>query len=737
MSSAHGLALLWILAAQAPVATPPAAGAGPHRAERAWPRTYAEGGVTLEVHPPQVDAWNDDRLTGRAAAVVRTVGSEEPSYGVFWLAARTEVDKEARLVHLTDISVTRASFPTAPGQAEAWRAVMQRQFPHDATVSLDRLEASLAVAATERSQRGLKVRNDPPAFVFRTRPALLVYVDGDPVFRPAADTGLERVINTRPLLLRDRGTGRLYLRVYDGWLTADGLAAAWSVSATPPAALERALAWAQSQPGIDLLDPQAIEDDQGEAPSLARGPVPEVVVATRPTELVVTDGEPQLSHIEGTGLLFWKNTRAHVFVESAKGRTWILASGRWFSAPGTSGPWSFVGADRLPDDFARIPEDHPQAAILASVAGTPQAQEALIANSIPQTATVRKDAAAFTPAYDGAPKLAPIEGTSLSYVVNSATPVIRVAAESWFACVNGVWFAAPSAAGPFSVAASVPAAIYAIPPSSPLHYVTYVKVYGATQDEVRVGYTPGYMGTCVASEGVVVYGTGYAYPPYVGAVWIGTPVTFGFGWSVGWSVWGGWDFFMAYGVVPWWGPMWIFRPVPVFYPWPVYHPRPAPFPIARPAPYPRRGVPAPIPARPAPRAAPRAAQAPIQRPTRANVYATWGEAVSRPAPAPARRAAPAAPQAPVTAPRPDLYAGPDGRVYRPVPRSGGWEGRARDGWSRAPQPPPTVERERAARAYGGYRAGPQAAPRPAVPQPPPAAARRPPPRAAPPPRDRR
>ena len=40
----------------------------------------------------------------------------------------------------------------------------------------------------------------------------------------------------------------------------------------------------------------------------------------------------------------------------------------------------------------------------------------------------------------------------------------------------------------------VPAAIYTIPASSPLHYVTYVHIYEATPTVVYVGYTPGYMG---------------------------------------------------------------------------------------------------------------------------------------------------------------------------------------------------------------------------------------------------
>ena len=53
---------------------------------------------------------------------------------------------------------------------------------------------------------------------------------------------------------------------------------------------------------------------------------------------------------------------------------------------------------------------------------------------------------------------------------------------------------------------------------------------------VYVGYTPGYYGTVVSSDGVVVYGTGYYYPPYIGpTVWVPAPYTYGVGASFAWS----------------------------------------------------------------------------------------------------------------------------------------------------------------------------------------------------------
>ena len=46
--------------------------------------------------------------------------------------------------------------------------------------------------------------------------------------------------------------------------------------------------------------------------------------------------------------------------------------------------------------------------------------------------------------------------------------------------------------------------IYTIPPSSPVYYVTYVRIYGSTPDVVYIGYTPGYLGSYYSADGVVV-----------------------------------------------------------------------------------------------------------------------------------------------------------------------------------------------------------------------------------------
>ena len=186
----------------------------------------------------------------------------------------------------------------------------------------------------------------------------------------------------------------------------------------------------------------------------------------------------------------------------------------------------------------------------------------MIANEIPQTATISRSAATLTVTYEGDPVFQPIAGTNMTYAVNTTTPVIYVPGNTYYAVNNGVWFMSANATGPWSVAVTVPPAIYTIPPSSPLHYVTYVQVYGYTPSVVYVGYTPGYYGTVVSSDGVVVYGTGYYYPPYIGpTVWVPAPYTYGVGAGFAWSATAGWALGFGMGMAigswcsPWWGPV--------------------------------------------------------------------------------------------------------------------------------------------------------------------------------------
>ncbi len=502
--------------------------------DEGWPRQFAHGGNSFAVYQPQMEEWVGNRWLARAAFSVSNGPSSQPNYGVLWFQARTEIDKAKRLVSFTEIEITRVTFPSAPDKSGAYQGALQSHVAQKGEViALDRVVTDIAANPAESTGSRYEVKNDPPKIFFSTKPALLILIDGAPVLRSVAGTDLERVINTRVLLLSDRRTGKFYLRLMDGWLEAGNINGQWQPAANAPEYLNKALEIAAASKQVNLL--------------AGSRPVPDIYVSNVPAELLQTRGEPQVASIPNTQLIYVSNTDNDIFVHTATQHHYILVAGRWFSGESMNGPWTYVAADKLPSDFARIPVSHAKANVLVSVAGTPQAKEAMIANSIPQTATITRSTAALTVEYDGTPEFKSIENTPLQYAVNTCTPVIAVSADSYYAVHNGVWFVGTSSRGPWVVAAKVPAVIYSIPVSSPLHYVTYVRVYGATPEVVYVGYTPGYYGTVVTSSNVVVYGTGWYYPPYVGAYWYGSPYTYGYGVAFTWGVATGWGYAYANG----------------------------------------------------------------------------------------------------------------------------------------------------------------------------------------------
>ncbi len=262
-------------------------------------------------------------------------------------------------------------------------------------------------------------------------------------------------------------------------------------------------------------------------PSLAAG-APAIYTTQVPTELIVFNGTPDFVPIVGTALLWASNTTSDVLRDSTSNDYYVLLAGRWFRASALNGQWTSVASNALPPDFAKIPPGSLAGAVLMTVAGTPQAQQALNENSIAQTAQVpRRNGPKFAPKFDGAPQYGPIAGTSLKYVINASAPVIQVATDAYYAVRAGVWFTATQVTGPWTVATSVPEAIYSIPPSSPIYFVTFVRIYDVTPDVVHEGYTPGYLGTTVSPWGTVVYGTGYSYMSWIGNAWYPAPSTYG------------------------------------------------------------------------------------------------------------------------------------------------------------------------------------------------------------------
>jgi hypothetical protein len=196
--------------------------------------------------------------------------------------------------------------------------------------------------------------NATPLIIFAQSPAIVIRIDGEPVYRDVEGTGFQRIVNTRSFIVRDE-VGMHFLKVFDAWMEAYTLDGLWSVSGIESDALTRALAQCVQENLIDVLDGGS-RREPSDPPSLAKPPLPSVYVSTTPAELIVTQGEPHFVPIEGTALLRLENTTGRVFREPTDEELYVLISSRWFRAWTFDGPWEQLPKEELPADFEKIPD---------------------------------------------------------------------------------------------------------------------------------------------------------------------------------------------------------------------------------------------------------------------------------------------------------------------------------------------------------------------------------------------
>jgi hypothetical protein len=473
-----------------------------------WPKRFEHPKATVIMYQPQVEDMKGDKLTGYAAVSVQKKEWKQPVFGAVWLAGRVETDRDTRMATIDQVKVTDTKFPEAtPEQLEKLKNFINEEMQDwSTTISLDRLIASLATVEKERAQdAGLK--NQPPKVIFRSHPAVLVLLDGEPKLLPIPDSKLMQVANTPFIMVYDPAAKIYYLKGGDSWLSAAKVTGDWKDVEPLPEPLQALANKMQEAKEKAAKKPAKKEVEK------TGGEMPEVIVSTVPAELLVTQGDPQYTPITGTNLLFVSNTESNIFMDTGSQEYYTLLSGRWFMSKSLKdGPWSYVAPDKLPADFAKIPPESTKGFVLVNVANTEQAKEAVMDNYIPQTAAIDRKKATTEVKYAGAPKFDKIPNTNLEYAVNTGTTVFKEG-NKYYAVDQGVWYEADSPNGPWSVCVTPPQDVNNIPPSNPHYNAKYVKVYNSTDDTAYVGYTPGYTGSYM-DNGTVVYGTGYDYPAY-------------------------------------------------------------------------------------------------------------------------------------------------------------------------------------------------------------------------------
>ncbi len=362
-------------------------------------------------------------------------------------------------------------------------------------------------------------------------------IDGEPILKKDEDSGLEYVVNTPYFIVKDTKKENYYITDGNFWYTSKEILKGWEATKKPPSKVKK---FAE-----DNIDEQEQEQD-----SIAKSytEAPELIIETQAAELILVGGEIDYKPIDSTSLLYVSNSESDIIMDIKSQNHYILLAGRWYySQTLEDGDWKFCEPGDLPEDFKKIPEKSIMGTVRPSIPGTPEAQTALLEQSIPQTATIDRKEAKVEVKYDGDPQFEKIEGTEMSYAINTDKTVLLIKGK-YYCIEDAVWFVSDKATGPWEVSVVRPDEVDDIPPESPVYNVKYAYIYDSTPEVVYVGYLPGYTYSYVYG-GVVVYGTGYYYQPWYGVYYYPRPVTYGYG--VHYSPYAGWGF--SYGIRIGWG----------------------------------------------------------------------------------------------------------------------------------------------------------------------------------------
>jgi hypothetical protein len=466
-----------------------------------YPRERIIDGNRVIVYAPQIREWPDfATFEAQVAIEFHPKDGSAVRFGTTTISGTTEVDLDKRLVIVSHPKVEDVTF--VGGGAQAYEEVMANQ------VLRERAEMPLDLFLLYLSDDVLEAppppgfNTAPPPIYVADSPTLLLFVNGAPVTTKVEQTGLELVVNANFPTFRDTASGTYYLITGAQRLQARDLSGPWTKATDLPAAFSKIDPKGEHAAIVAALATPASDE-----------PAPAVIATPKPAELIVTDGKPELEAIPGAdGLSVVSNTDSPLFVLDKS--YYFLVSGRWFTTKQlTKGPWKFVA--ELPDAFSAIPATGDLADIRASVPGTVEAKAAALEALLP----TRKSIAAGTPpdvtvSYAGEPKFEPIKGADVSRAVNSGNDVILYEG-TYYLCYDGAWYASSSATGPWTATATVPDAIYKIPPESPAYSVTQVTVYETTPSTIVYSYPPSYSTDVYVAYGVPWYGTGWYYPPYI------------------------------------------------------------------------------------------------------------------------------------------------------------------------------------------------------------------------------
>jgi hypothetical protein len=231
------------------------------------------------------------------------------------------------------------------------------------------------------------------------------------------------------------------------------------------AALEDQMPFLDLTFSLDLLL-ESLETAQKERESARELDVtpPKIIVMNVPAVLVLIDGDPVLTDVEGTSLKRVINTPYFLVQEPSSGQFYLRGGAIWYRASNVAGPWRPMenppkAAVDLSDQL--ISEDESEADSTASDVSSKTGKiPEIVVSTVP----------AELIATDGPAQFSPVDGTGLLYVSNTSSRLFReIATQQYYVLLSGRWYRAKTLTGPWTYVASrrLPADFAKIPPGSP------------------------------------------------------------------------------------------------------------------------------------------------------------------------------------------------------------------------------------------------------------------------------
>jgi hypothetical protein len=473
-----------------------------------FPREVSIAGRKVLLSEPTLlsrdDATGDVKFRFAASLLD---GAGRIYWGVIDASGKSHLDMTSRLVVVDGIQSGAFAMPTLGEKErdEVSKAVPEA-LPKELLLRLEILTAAPG-AAPAPDAPGPKISVSGPEIIVRRTPAVLVQIDGEPVKDTLGDLPMEYVANTSADLFREPKSDVWYLLLDGVWIEAKSLAGPWKPAASVPILLSQ-LPVTHPRGHVRQFIPgtQEFATRTGGKKPAPPAVLPEILVREKPAELVLLEGDPLFMMVPGVKLLVVANSASDILYHPKTAQFFLLVAGRWFVADDVTGPWKEVFGG-LPEEFGKIPRDHVRGHVAWCVPGTPEAAEATALASMEERVTVTRATGVQVNFDDKEIRTVPVEGADLKIATNTDDDVF-VSANTFWACVRGVWFTSDDGRANWQPSPQAPKTIGSVPEASAIVHTRFCRALGPVEGGFRYGVTGSYLGV-FPWKGAPVHGAGH------------------------------------------------------------------------------------------------------------------------------------------------------------------------------------------------------------------------------------